>query len=162
MDVDTKLKVYEELAAINKKNDGLLRACDVVKFAKSKRTALHGRFEWDDSIAGKEYRLHQARKIIRVFVEVVPDTKITEHVYVSLTPDRVRPGGGYRTIVSVITDEEKREQLLSQALGEMRVFIAKYKRLQELSGVFDAMQEVENQIDRTVKKPRKAPKKKRK
>ena len=45
-------EILEELEAIAKKHDGILRADDVVKYAKSPKTALHDKFEWDDQKAG--------------------------------------------------------------------------------------------------------------
>lgn len=46
--------------------DGCVRVSVVVKEANPKRSPLHDEFEWDDQVAGHEYRLSQARKLIRV------------------------------------------------------------------------------------------------
>jgi hypothetical protein len=47
----------EELAKLKKR--GKLSPSDVVEFARDEKTALHSCFEWDDSVAAREYRLHQ-------------------------------------------------------------------------------------------------------
>lgn len=38
----------------------------VVEYARDQTTELHNRFEWDDTIAAEQYRLNQARRVIRV------------------------------------------------------------------------------------------------
>ena len=62
----------------------LLRPCDVVNFAKNTKTALHKHFEWSNSKAAKEYRLHQARQLITVYVIVVDENQKPIQAYVSL------------------------------------------------------------------------------
>ena len=43
----------------------------VVKKARDKKSAMHDAFEWDDAAAADEYRLTQAREIMRSLVVVV-------------------------------------------------------------------------------------------
>jgi hypothetical protein len=66
---------------------------------------------------------------------------------VSLRPDRAT-GGGYRGIVSVMSDARLRDQLLQDAMEDMEHFQQKYRHLEELAEVFAAM--------RRTKKGRKA------
>ena len=61
-----KSKVSQELEEIRKRHIGILRPRDVVKYAENPDTALHDKFEWDDSLAGAKYRLQQAAEIIRI------------------------------------------------------------------------------------------------
>ena len=64
--------VGEELERIRVKT-GQLKPEEVVKEAKPKKSPIHGAFEWDDSVAGEKYRIHQARNIIRAVRVVVVD-----------------------------------------------------------------------------------------
>jgi len=134
--------IQKELETIRKRHNGLLRPADVVEFAKDKATALHGQFTWDDGKAAEEYRLWQARMIIRVTVSVMPKVEKECRAYVSLMNDRQRDGGGYRSMVSVLSDAERREALLQEALAELNVFRRKYALLKELAPVFAAIDEI--------------------
>lgn len=100
---------------------------------------LHGEFEWDDTKAAENYRLHQAAGIIRNIVIVTAeengDVK-QDRGFVSI------PGGtsNYVTLDSAFHNDEWKAHLLEQARLDMITFLGKYRRLQELAGVNAAMQ----------------------
>ena len=127
----------EALRDIESRN-GILNAEDVVSEAKNKKSPLHSKFTWDDTVAGKLYRIHQARNLIRVYVEILPEAEdgIEHNVFVSLREDRYE-GGGYRTIVNVMQDDCLRQKLLNDAKQELQYFKNKYKMLKELASVFE-------------------------
>ena len=129
----------EELERIRLAHGGILRPADVVEFAKNPNTALHSRFEWDDTEAARQYRLVQARETIRVVVQTTRPTDNATRVYVSLTDDRARDGGGYRTMDDVMRSAAMREALLKQARADMTRFAQKYQQLTELSAVVTEM-----------------------
>jgi hypothetical protein len=64
--------VGAELERIRTENDGKLQPPDVVQAARPKDSPLHPAFEWKDSIAANQYRLWQARNLIKS-VRVVID-----------------------------------------------------------------------------------------
>ena len=125
------------------KSEGVLRAEDVVETARDPDSPLHRYFEWDNGVAAHQYRLEQARHLIRCSVTVLPNTEEPVRAFASLMPDRTRAGGGYRHTVDVLTDADMRERLLSQALDELHRVRRLYKRLTELAPVFEAMDAVE-------------------
>jgi hypothetical protein len=133
----------EELKSLERP-DGSLLPEDVVEFARDPNTALHSRFTWDDGEAAAQYRLWQARQIIRVVVREVPNTEAREPVraYVSLESDRTN-GGGYRTLTSVMSDDDRRAELLLQAKRDARLFASRYRVLQEMAKVIE---EIENAV----------------
>jgi len=129
----------------------LLRPPDVVDFARENTdSALHSCFEWDDGEAAVQYRLWQARHLIRVHVCVLHDDVKPVRVFVSLKADREYDDGegGYRLLTSVLSDGELREQLLAEALAELQVFEQKYRALQELVPVFEALADVRKKTRR--------------
>jgi len=144
------MNVREELEIIRRQNGGLLRPRDVVAYAEDSETALHSRFQWDDSKAALEYRLWQAREIIRVEVTVVGASDEPIHTYVSLRGDRDRPGGGYRHTVDVMLRSETRKQLLAEAESDMRAFERKYHALQELAEAITSMRKVRNELKKQL------------
>lgn len=132
----------EELERIRTANSGVLRAADVVAFARNPDTALHGRFEWDDTEAARQYRLWQARELIRVVVQTHPADDAPTRVYVSLADDRDKDGGGYRALDEVMRSKAMRAALLEQARVDMVRFEAKYNHLCEVASVVAAMRSV--------------------
>jgi hypothetical protein len=135
-------KIQKELEAIRKSHGGHLRPEDIVEFARDKKTALHSRFQWDDTDAAHQWRLQQARQIIRVHVTVIQEDVGPVRAYVSLKTDRHHKGG-YRAMVDVLSDEEQYAQMLADALDELRTFRAKYNKLKELRPVWDAIDSIE-------------------
>lgn len=147
--VKIKKTVSEELAEIQRQNNGLLDPQKVVDYARDPETALHSRFEWDDTEAAEKYRLWQARQIIRMELVVIeePVTKQTIQIrqYVSLPSDRIITGRerkGYREITSVLKDDEKRQELFEAAKQDMIIFKRKYQMLQQVSKVINAIDEI--------------------
>lgn len=132
--------VVQELKRIAKQHGGVLQPEDVVEFARNPDTALHGHFDWEDTSAAAKWRLHQARNVIRVNVEVLEGSKDPVKVFVSLKSDR--GVNGYRPLVSVMSNHEQRAELLQQAKDEADAWRIKYRRLIELVPVFEAMDRV--------------------
>jgi len=106
-----------------------LEAEDVVVFAgKHKKSELHKCFELDDKVAGHQYRLSQARYIIRSIV-IVSDPSSPIEVAATVIPSKekaeipehrafehVRAGTetGYHRIANVLNNEEMLFQVLRQ------------------------------------------------
>lgn len=134
--------VLKELNSIARQNSGLLRAEDVVAFASDPETALHSRFEWDDTEAAAKYRLFQARNIIRVTVTMLPRASKEFRAFVSLKADRYQAGGGYRATAKVLSDPEKRAALLDEALQDLEVWRERYRELKALTPIFEAIDKV--------------------
>ena len=131
-------QIQVELEQIATTHEGILYPHDVVEFARDPETALHSRFTWDDTKAAEEYRTWQARQVIRLYVNVIYEEHPPTRIFVSLEEDRAN-GGGYRYILNVLTDDERRKQLLDQALKEFRILRKKYQELKELAEVYQAI-----------------------
>lgn len=131
-------EVMSELEVVRRRNGGILRPADVVEYARDPDTALHAQFEWDDGKAAEQYRLEQARRVIRCVVRVVGDDAAPMRMYVSLVDDR-QAGDSYRTLDDVAADEELRQRLVSQALREADSWRVRYERFTELEPVVRAI-----------------------
>jgi hypothetical protein len=133
-------KTIAELKRIAKENGGLLKPEIVVREARPRSSPLHSRFTWNDTKAAQEYRLWQARQLIRVVVEVIDGIKGSHEVFVSLTSDR--KASGYRVMTDVLSNAQMRAMMLQDALDELEMFRDKYRRLKELATVFAAIRKV--------------------
>lgn len=134
--------VLAALEEIRTSNDGLLLPQTVVEHARNPESPLHDCFEWDDSEAAEQFRLWQARSLIRVCVTVEPQTQQTIRTYVSVMPQRKESGGGYLSTIEAMSDPVQRALVLETALRELTAFEKKYQQLQELAPVFAAMDQV--------------------
>lgn len=138
----TREEVKAELERLRRANGGTLLPEQVVNAARPASSPLHGEFQWDNTEAAHQWRLHQARNIIRVFVTVIEaDGSKESRAYVSLTFDRAA-GVGYRAMADVLDDAVLRERLLEDARADMLRFRAKYAALRELAEVFAAIEKV--------------------
>jgi hypothetical protein len=142
--------IFAELQRIAGTHGGMLHAADVVDAARNPQSILHTRFQWDDSKAAEQYRLFQARQLIRVVVTYIGDEdagKLTR-AYVSLTPDRTRnAGGGYHKVNAVLEDDSKRDRMLQDALEELARFRRKYSEIRALAQLMTMIGQVMEEVD---------------
>lgn len=134
------MTVREELERLRNRHGGIITPEQVVDAARPKSSSLHKSFTWNDGEAAHQWRLEQARRLLRVYVTVFNDGKREREtrMFVSLSTDR-RNEGGYRAIVDVMGDAALRGQLLNDAKQDMLRFRQKYAVLAELSDVFELM-----------------------
>tara|TARA_R100000152_G_C6772723_1_gene199745 strand:- start:826 stop:1323 length:498 start_codon:yes stop_codon:yes gene_type:complete len=129
--------VGDKLQELRDKNNGLT-ASIIIEEAKHKTSVLHGAFEWDDSKAAHEWRLHSARHLMRS-VEIVSTKEeggtrsLPAFVFVK-TDD----GPRYETLAVVQSDEELRRQVLERAEKEFDQWAKRYEEYEEFLSVFKA------------------------
>lgn len=130
-----------------REQQGELKPALVVEAARSSRSPLHKHFVWDDTEAAHSYRLSQAARLIRqVKIEVIesPNKKpLRVNSYVSVVRDS---GRQYRPVMEVLSDDDDRDQLLSEALQALRAIKRKYATLSELTNLIREIEVVEMQV----------------
>lgn len=75
---------------------------------------LHGLLEWDDAVAGHEYRKHQSRHLIGRVKLIVEDSQVPAFVHITISRD----GGmqeGYVPFEVAVNDESMSAQMLAEA-----------------------------------------------
>lgn len=138
--------ILAALGAIAAANNGYLSPTHVVDAARDEGSPLHDEFEWDDTEAADAYRLAQAGALIRrvrfTVVRQDGDPKkvqiSTARAYQSRVSARTT-GGGYESVVDILADQEKREELLQQVLRELDAYRKRYAEIMALSGVWRAI-----------------------
>lgn len=116
-----------------RREDGTLKAVDVVKSAQAADSPLHNDFEWDDSKAGHKYRIAQAEQMIRTVTVQVKGNDEPVRAFVSLREDRADKSG-YRMIVDVLTDSDKTSKLLSETRRDAAALLKKAIGYQKIAG----------------------------
>lgn len=147
--------VGERLEALRLKRAGLTPE-SVLKDATNEASPLHPFFDWDDARAAKRFRLDQAGHLIRCVTVVIEDAPerqaglpavdapgsraVTVRAFLPVH----RPSGEriYESTARALGDVEYRRQVLKQAHSELDAVGRKYRELQELSEVVQAIDRV--------------------
>ncbi|GAG28327.1 unnamed protein product [marine sediment metagenome] len=136
----------ECIEAIKKRRGGITPQLLVIE-ANKKRSPLHDCFEWDDSKAAGEYRIVQAREILRFLVIVIePETETEETRYIRafIAPPEIEQddGASYVTIEEVRSDKDLHEAYLRQLKQELDAIKDKIKTYREFVSVVKAIEAV--------------------
>lgn len=137
------MTIRSELQELKKRYGEMVRVEDIHKWAqRHENSALHKSLEWDDAKAGYLYRLDQIRHLIAVHIVDRSGTRMM----VSLSIDRVNPGGGYRDVNDVLRHENFREIMLQDALLDLERVQHKYETLKELASVWEAAKGIKSKL----------------
>ena len=121
---------------------------ELVKAARSARSPVHKLFEWDDRRAAVEHRLLQARVMVNSLqVEIITPKGKQEQVTAFIrSSDR-----GCHVATLEASDQELTEAM-QECWRDMLAFRARYKNLQVASSIISAINEVDRNMRRRVKK----------
>jgi hypothetical protein len=105
---------------------------DIVTAARDEASPAHRYFEWNDQKAAQQYRLEQARYILRVIhVEIAPQETIrafhSVHIDEMSSTDRQ-----YVSLKQVQSNDRFRQQIIEGALSELRLWQRRYRQYSEL------------------------------
>lgn len=114
---------------------GELTPQSVVDDARPPASELHGRFEWNDEIAGEAYRRSQAAELIRSvrieFVHEQTGERRQVRAFSSVREAGDAQGSGYRPTEEVMADPLASKILLRQCEREIADLKTKYGHLAE-------------------------------
>ncbi len=122
-------------------NTGGLTPERLVNVSKEETALLHNYFEWDNEIAGGNWRKQQARQIISHLV-VKADDKPQVRAFVSVQPQE--QDKAYYNIDFIVSRQDTRELLLNQAKRDLEIFKQKYNSLEEFTKLFDEIEKINN------------------
>ena len=133
----------ECIEGIAKRNKGAITPKKVLTEARPKRSPLHPLFEWDDTVAAERYRETQASNILVQLVVVHKGAKSDELLRVrAFVSVEEKESIHYTPFERAMSKPQLRQQLLLQALAEVKIWREKYKELEEFSRVFEAIAKV--------------------
>ena len=107
----------------------------VLDKARAEDTELHKCFDWNDETAAEKWRLQTARQVINHLVIKMPEQKEDEQsprVFYKVSQET---GSGYQRTEYVVKNINAYQELLNQAMRELRAFKEKYKMLTELEEI---------------------------
>lgn len=118
------------------KRDGKIEPSVLVEESRPEDAPLHDCFEWDDKKAADAYRKSQARGIMcNVMIVGEPKRDTYTRAIVNVCKE-------YRPLKVVLQSKDMTQELLRNALRDLKCFETKYRELSELAPVFDAIQKV--------------------
>jgi hypothetical protein len=134
----------EYLEGLRCRAAGELTPAFVVEDARRPRSPLHSLFEWDDGEAAAEYRLHQARSVIRSVVVIYRQPAADEPkrvvAFVNLKQDERQ---FYTSTAAAMTNQDQRAIVLQQAWRDLQSFKRRYADLAEFAQLFATIDELE-------------------
>jgi len=139
---DAKL-IGEHLEMLRKRFKGELTPEDVLEDAKHDNSPLHSFFEWSDTEAARQYRLQQARGLIRAVVAVYvreDQPAVRQKAYVHI-PEPSAPH--YREASHAMSQAKTREMVLKSALAGLHAWKKKYKDLQEFAALISIIDKID-------------------
>ena len=138
----------EHLEWLRSRSGGELTPEQVVDDARGHNSPLHSLFEWSDDEAAHQYRLHQARQIIRSVIvryrETADGAAKTINAFVHIRADDRAP---YYTGAAVAMSEpELRAKAVRQAWNELQAFRRRYQGLVEFGQLFVTLDQLEQTL----------------
>lgn len=132
--------VGARLESLREDHGGKLTPEAVINDAAKPKSPMHALFEWDDESAAHEYRLDQARGLLRAIVTTV----VAEH---QTTPTRAfvavqqegDKGRSYTSIGVAMATPILRVQVLNAARAELASWRDRYRELEELTTLFEVI-----------------------
>ena len=141
-----------------------LRLGDVVKAAENPEHPFHHLFDWDNELAGEQWRLGQARQIIssvkvRAIIRPIDDRgPINVRVPIAVSPQNTRhegQDGGYRLTGGMNSDGqwELSDNGKYELLNDLRVAISSLKKRYKAALLeIDAVETLDNVQDTLLDK----------
>lgn len=106
----------------------------VVEEARPESAALHPAFEWDDSVAGERYRVHQASTLVRAVVVVPPEkSEAPEHRAYVLTTVEQEPRPVYVDAAKVVNSPSMFADAISRLERKLNELQRSVEELQSLA-----------------------------
>jgi hypothetical protein len=139
-------EVGTHLELLRKQFKGELTPKDVVEDARNPNSPLHSFFEWDDSAAAEQYRLKQARGLIRSVVAIYTTPKEPARRAKAFIHIPEAGAEHYRSTPDALSTKKTRELVLQRAWREFQGWRQRYKDLKEFADLFAAADEVAKKL----------------
>jgi hypothetical protein len=133
--------VGERLEQIRAQDGDGLTPAQVLADAKPTDALLHNLFEWRNAPAANEWRLYQARHVIRALRITVPDAPgdLPKVIYANISIAQEGNNRVYMPVQIVAADAAMQEWTITNALNYLKGFQERYRHLTELGPIMDAI-----------------------
>lgn len=128
---------------------GLVSPRALLERSRAPASPTHKYFEWDDTLAAEQHRLHQARQLIRAITIEVDGEEVRKYcspIYIEEFKEN-----RYIDIRKAIKDTDIWKEILGRALKDAQLWQKRYEKLKALEPVFSAISKVEAKFERRKK-----------
>lgn len=147
--------VGEHLEMIRQKCKGELTPKDVVDDARHDNSPLHTFFEWNDGEAAEQYRLQQARGLIKAVVAVYTSgdrpavrAKMFVHINEPSAPH-------YRETSHALSQKKTRDMVLQRAWRELKAWKDRYRDLEEFASFITVIDQIDKDFPNSLRESKK-------
>lgn len=138
-------EILKQLQAIQD-SEGRITPKAIVNAARPNDSSLHGLFIWDDRLAGEQYRIDQARTLLRVVrIDIQINSKIIRATAYARDPALSSNEQGYRSITALRADSSAAAEAV---LAEFRRAESILRRARDFAYVLGFSGEIEQLLDR--------------
>lgn len=152
--------------------DGEVTTRSFLDESRPEDSPTHSLFEWDDSIAAEKFRMKQSSDIFsQLTYEWIVEEDVVEEVElmevdeedISVPVPMSRAPSAYTNISNsgwgstataiyvssdrAMQDTTMRSQVLKNYVRSIKIFISRYREFEEFSKIFDAVEEVEKELN---------------
>lgn len=139
--------VGEQLEWLRVETSGELTPECVIAEARDPASALHPLFEWNETEAAHQYRLVQARALIRaVVVRHRTSAEAETRTVVAFVNVKHDDRQYYTATAIALSDPERRPIVLRQAWDDFQALRRRYEDLTEFASLFAALDEIERAL----------------
>lgn len=147
MDNVKRKAIAERLEKIAGLSGGRITPDAVLLDAKSPKSPLHDQFDWDDSSAAKQWRLQQARELIRsVRVEITTESRTVSTVRYVRDPS-AGEAQGYVEVAKLRDDKSLAVEALQGEIRQANAMVARARSIAEALGLSAEIEMVSESVD---------------
>lgn len=147
MDNVKRKAIAERLEKIAGLSCGRITPDAVLLDAKSPKSPLHDQFDWDDSSAAKQWRLQQARELIRsVRVEITTESRTVSTVRYVRDPS-AGEAQGYVEVAKLRDDKSLAVEALQGEIRQANAMVARARSIAEALGLSAEIEMVSESVD---------------
>ena len=143
-----KIKKYSVALEEIYKKEGILNAKLVLDYAKEKSSVLHNYFEWNNDIASRKWREHQARTLINIIIIEVSEKNIPAYENIMINVSEGQIVRGYKSYHDIIGNKDYRKQIIQRALNEIIIWKETYERYAEFKDVIKVIEKTERGLNK--------------
>lgn len=136
MEKEIQISVVEvELEKIRLKNSGVITPEAVVSAAKKPTNPLHDYFQWNDSAAAKDWRIEQARRLIRSVQVITTTSTRTFNVPKYVRDPRQGQEQGYAALVEIRDEADVAAEALGYECVRAAALLTRARDIAEVLGL---------------------------
>ena len=142
-----QVRVLRAIQALEERSPTLeIRPRELWESARDPEHPLHGEFEWNNEIAGDLYRDDQARRLLRIRVQVTYEDRVIDAPICVRTPDAEKNAPSYSLTVRMLDDEDRSRKVLLDEIDRAARALERARLVASALGLSTECEELVSQL----------------